>query len=73
MFNNLRIGSRLAAAFIAIVAMMIAVAAFSYFNLSRYAVAVDWNNHTYKVLEQSTDMLTALVNIETRIYVGRHG
>lgn len=65
MFNNLRIGFRLAAAFIAIVAMMIAVAAFSYVNLSRYTEAVDWNNHTYKVLEQSTDMLMALVNIET--------
>lgn len=65
MFKNLRIGSRLAIVFAAIVTTMIAVAGLSYVNLSRYSEANDWNTHTYDVLEHSTALLMALVNIET--------
>ncbi len=64
-FSNLKIGARLSGVFALIVTTMVAVVAFSYVNLSRYSEANGWNTHTYQVLEQSTELLLALVNIET--------
>jgi methyl-accepting chemotaxis protein len=65
MFNNLKIGVRLTGAFSIVVLILASVIALGYFNLGRYSQASGWNTHTYQVLAETTDILGALVNIET--------
>jgi methyl-accepting chemotaxis protein len=65
MLSNVKIGTRLASAFALIVIILVFVIGVGYFNLGRYATASGWNVHTYEVLEDTTGILSALVNIET--------
>lgn len=65
MFKNLKIGSRLALGFLAVVLLLGSVIAIGSINLNRFSETNGWNIHTYEVLEESTGMLGALVNIET--------
>jgi methyl-accepting chemotaxis protein len=65
MFKNLKVGARLAGAFSLVVLILVSVIVLAYINLGRYSEANGWNVHTYEVLEESTGILGALVNIET--------
>ncbi len=65
MLNNLKIGVRVTASFALVVTILVAVIAIGYFNLGRYASASGWNVHTYQVLEETDNVLTSLINIET--------
>ncbi|HZW24863.1 MAG TPA: CHASE3 domain-containing protein, partial [Gallionella sp.] len=65
MFNNMKIGARLGGAFSLVVLVLVSVIGIGYLNLSRYAETSSWNTHTYQVLEETTGILGALVNIET--------
>jgi methyl-accepting chemotaxis protein len=65
MFKNMKIGSRLTGAFSLVVIILISVIGMGYFNLGRYAEVGGLNVHTYEVLEETTGLLGALVNIET--------
>lgn len=65
MFKNLKIGLRLSMSFSIVVLVLIGVIAMAYANLERYASAAGMNTHTYKVLEQTQDILESLINIET--------
>ncbi|HEX5337603.1 MAG TPA: methyl-accepting chemotaxis protein, partial [Gallionella sp.] len=65
MFKNMKIGMRLGGAFSVVVLVLVSVIGIGYLNLSRYADTSGWNTHTYQVLEETTGILGALVNIET--------
>ncbi len=65
MLKNLKIGMRLGGAFSIVVLVLVAVIGIAYLNLGRYAETSGWNTHTYQVLEETSDILTALINIET--------
>jgi methyl-accepting chemotaxis protein len=63
--SNMKIGLRLAVGFALAVATMALVIGIGYVNLSRYAGASGWNNHTHEVLENVAGILRSLINIET--------
>jgi len=63
--SNLKIGARLYGGFGAMVLLMIVLLAMAYANFSRLGSANRMNVHTYQVLEETSAMLTSLVNIET--------
>ncbi|WP_273703373.1 CHASE3 domain-containing protein, partial [Candidatus Accumulibacter vicinus] len=65
MFKNLKIGMRLGIAFGLVAIILLSVIGVGYLNLGRYATASGWNVHTYDVLEETTGILSSLVNIET--------
>jgi methyl-accepting chemotaxis protein len=61
----MKIGFRLALAFTAVVLLLGSVIALGSVNLTRFSDANRWNVHTYEVLQETTGILGALVNIET--------
>ena len=65
MFKNLKIGLRLSMSFSIVGLVLVAIIAMAYVNLGKYAATSGWNTHTYKVLEQTQDILESLINIET--------
>ena len=65
MFKNLKIGMRLGGAFGLVVVILLSVIVTAYINLDRYAKASDMSIHTYQVLEETTNLVGGLVNIET--------
>ena len=65
MFKNLKIGMRLGGAFGLVVIILLSVIATGYINLERLAHASERTVHTYKVLEETTNLVGGLVNIET--------
>jgi methyl-accepting chemotaxis protein len=65
MFNNFKIGTRLGGAFGLVVIILISVIVTGYINLERFAKASDSTVHTYQVLEETTNLVGGLVNIET--------
>ncbi len=65
LLSNLRIGSKLAAGFGAVVVIFLAVVVTAGVVTSRLAEADRWNTHTYKVLAEGGDMLKSMINMET--------
>ena len=65
MLNNLKVGTRLSLSFGVVIAILLALAGVAYQALAGIAESTRWNIHTYKVLEESSGMLTSLINIET--------
>ena len=65
MFNNFKIGTRLGGAFGLVVIILISVIAVGYINLQRLAHSSERTIHTYQVLEETTNLVGGLVNIET--------
>ncbi len=65
MLENMKITTRLVSSFSLVVAILLAVIATGSINLARFQTANGWNIHTYKVLQETSEILAALVNIET--------
>ncbi|WP_307723876.1 methyl-accepting chemotaxis protein [Sulfuriferula plumbiphila] len=63
--SDLKISTRLYIGFGAIVAVMVILVSIAYMNFSRLGQANDLNVHTYQVLGEVSNMLEALINIET--------
>ncbi|HJV33836.1 CHASE3 domain-containing protein, partial [Geomonas sp.] len=63
--SNLKIGKKLYAGFIAENAIVVALVLIAYLNFSALGDANKMNVHTYKVLDNVQNLLTALVNMET--------
>ncbi|HJV65453.1 MAG TPA: CHASE3 domain-containing protein [Geomonas sp.] len=63
--SNLKIGKKLYAGFIAVNAIVVALVVIAYLNFSALGDANKMNVHTYKVLDNINNLLTALVNMET--------
>ena len=65
MFKNLKIGARLGGAFSLVAVILLSVIVTAYVNLDRYSKASGMSIHTYEVLEETTELVGSLVNIET--------
>jgi methyl-accepting chemotaxis protein len=63
--TNLKIGSRLGLAFVAVIAIFTIVLAMSLYTDSKLKEAEGWNTHTYKVLATADGMLKSMINMET--------
>ena len=67
MFNNLRISKKLAVSFGSIIFLFLVLSVFSYFNLTKLALANAMNVHTYEVIEETSAISQSLVDMETAI------
>ena len=63
--TNLNIGKRLYVGFAAVVACFVVLLAIANNNFGKLSQATSWNTHTYEVLAEANEILTALTNIET--------
>ena len=65
--GGLKIGTKFAAAFVAIVAIFSLISAATYFSLDHIEEADAWNTHTYKVLGHANILIGSVVNQETGV------
>ena len=65
MFKNLKVSTRLYAGFATILAILLILSSVAYVNFGAVTDANRWNVHTYEVMSEVDNALTALVNIET--------
>ena len=65
MFKNLKVATRLYAGFGTILAILLILSSVAYVNFGAVTDANRWNVHTYEVMSEVDNVLTALVNIET--------
>ncbi|MEB0139411.1 MULTISPECIES: methyl-accepting chemotaxis protein [unclassified Undibacterium] len=63
--KNMRIGTRLAMGFAAVIGIFLLVCGCALYTAANLAKAEKWNTHTYAVLETGTSMLAAMINMET--------
>ncbi len=65
MLKNLNIGQRLAAGFLAVILLFLAVAGVSLYTAQKLREADAMTTHTYVVIGRAEDMLKAMLNMET--------
>ena len=63
--RNLNIGKKMFLGFGVIILIMLTVIGNSYVNFVKESEAVEWNVHTYKVIQESDGIFMSLVNMET--------
>lgn len=63
--QNLSIGRRLSLAFASVIGIFLLVGGVALYSASKLVEAQNWNTHTYEVLGEGTEMLDAMINMET--------
>ena len=63
--RRLNIGQKMFLGFGVVILIMLTVISNSYINFVKESEAVEWNVHTYKVIQESDDVLMSLINMET--------
>ena len=63
--NNLKISQKMFLGFGIVILIMLTVLGNSYVNLVKESEVMEWNAHTYEVIQESDDILISLVNMET--------
>ena len=67
LFQNLPIGRRVAVGFASVLSVFVLVGALGLFSNLRLAEADHWNEHTNQVLDRASDLLAAMVDMETGV------
>ncbi|WP_236783721.1 methyl-accepting chemotaxis protein [Azospirillum humicireducens] len=62
---NLRIGGKIMAAFTALIAITSIISAANYSTLSSIQASIGWTIHTYRVIQNTGTVLTAMIDQET--------
>ena len=63
--KKLNIGQKMFLGFGIVILIMLAVIGNSYVNFTKESEAVQWNVHTYEIIQASNDVLMNLINMET--------
>ncbi|EEF27706.1 conserved hypothetical protein [Ricinus communis] len=64
-FNNMSLGRRLKLGFLLIALILITLLTVAYLNFSKLNEASRWNDHTYQVLEATSQVQRSILDMET--------